>query len=99
MRSSNIVFIESQSLFFFQTEDMMEWQTEDMMEWQTEDMMEWLTEDMMEWLTDRLLNVTESKNKEMIQSFLVDRSWNQWFLSKKIFCTRRSRKKKMFSKI
>ena len=57
------------------------------------------TEDMMEWLIDRLCNVIEIKNNEMIQSFVVERIWNQWFLSKKIFCTSRSRKKKMFSKI
>ena len=57
------------------------------------------TEDMIEWLTDRLCNVIEIKNNETIQSFLVERSWNQWFLSKKSFCTRRSREKKMFSKI
>ena len=46
-----------------------------------------------------LCNVIEIKNKEMIQSFLVERSWNQWSLSKKIFFTRRFRKKKMFSEI
>ena len=33
------------------------------------------------------------KDNEMIQLFSVDRSWNQWFLSKKKFCTRRYRKK------
>ena len=53
----------------------------------------------MEWLTDRLFKVIEIKNNEMIESFIVERSWNQWFLSKKSFCTRRSRRKKMFSEI
>ena len=56
-------------------------------------------EDMMEWPRDSLCNVIEIKNNEMIQLFLVERSWNQWFLSKKIFCIRRFRKKKMFSEI
>ena len=56
-------------------------------------------EDMMEWPRDRLCYVTEIKNNEMIQLFLVERSWNQWFLSKKIICIRRFRKKKMFSEI
>ena len=56
-------------------------------------------EDMMEWPRDRLCNVTEIKNNEMIQLFLVERSWKQWFLSKKIFCITRFRKKKMFSEI
>ena len=56
-------------------------------------------EDMVEWLRDRLCNVTEIKNIEMIQSFLVERSWNQWLLSKKVLCTRRCRRKKMFSEI
>ena len=55
-------------------------------------------EDMMEWLTERLCNVIELKSNEMIQSSLVGRNWNQWFLTKKSFCTRRSRKKKMFPK-
>ena len=75
MRSSNKVFIESQSFFANRRHDEMA------------------------GLTDRLCNVIEIKNKEMIQSFLVERSWNQWFLSKKSFCTRRSREKKIFSKI
>ena len=56
-------------------------------------------EDMMEWPRDRLCNITEIKNIEMIQLFLVERSWNQLFLSKKIFCIRRFRKQKMFSEI
>ena len=56
-------------------------------------------EDMMQWPRDSLCNVIEIKNNEMIQLFLVERSWNQWFLSKKIFCIRRFRKKKMFSEI
>ena len=29
------------------------------------------------WLRDRLCNVIEIKNNGMIQSFLVERSWNQ----------------------
>ena len=52
-----------------------------------------------EWPKDRLCNVIEIKNNEMIQLFLVERSWNQWFLSKKIFCIRRFRKKNMFTEI
>ena len=51
------------------------------------------------WEVMRLCNAIEIKNNEMIQSFLVETSWNQWFLSKKIFCIRRFRKKKMFSEI
>ena len=53
---------------------------------------------MMEWLKDRLCNVIEIKSNEMIQSFLVERSWNQQFQSRKIFCTRRSKKTKTISK-
>ena len=53
----------------------------------------------MEWPRDILCNVTEIRNNEMIQLFLVERSWNQWFLSKKIFCIRRFRKKNMFTEI
>ena len=53
----------------------------------------------MEWLRIRLCDVTEIKNNETIQSFLVERDWNQWFFSKKIFCIRKFRKKKMFSEI
>ena len=56
-------------------------------------------EDIMEWLRDRICNVIEIKNNEMIQSLLVERSWNQWFLSKNIFCIRRFIKEKMFSEI
>ena len=56
-------------------------------------------EDMMECLRDRPCNVIKIKNNEMIQFFLVERSWNQWSLSKKIFCIRRFREKKMFSEI
>ena len=52
-----------------------------------------------EWPIDRLCNVIEIKNNEMIQLFLVERSWNQWFLSKETLCIRRLRKKKMFSEI
>ena len=51
------------------------------------------SEDKIGWLIDRLCNRIEIKNNEMIQSFLVGRSWNQWFLLNKNFCTRRSRKK------
>ena len=51
---------------------------------------------MVDRLADRLCNVTEINNNEMIQLLLLERSWNQWFLSKKSFCTRRSRKKKYF---
>ena len=54
--------------------------------------------DMMQWPRGRLCNVIEIKNNEMIQLFLVERSCNQWFLSKKVFCIRRFRKK-MFSEI
>ena len=54
---------------------------------------------MMEWLIDILCNVIVIENNEMIQSFLVERVWNQWLLSEKSFFTRRSRKKKMFSEI
>ena len=32
-----------------------------------------------------LCNLFEINNSEMVQLFLVGRSWNQWFLSKKIF--------------
>ena len=39
-------------------------------------------EDMMEWPRHRIWNVIEIKSNEMIQSFLLERSWNQWFLSK-----------------
>ena len=38
-------------------------------------------------------NVIEIKINEMIQSFLVEWSWNQWLLLRKSFWTRRSRKK------
>ena len=51
------------------------------------------SEDKIDWLIDWLCNRIEIKNNEMIQSFLVGRSWNQWFLLNKNFCTRRSRKK------
>ena len=51
---------------------------------------------MMELLRDVI--VIEIKNNEMIQLLLVERRWNQWFLSK-IFYIRRFRKKKMFSEI
>ena len=56
-------------------------------------------EEMMEWPRDRLCNVIEIKNNEIIQLLLVERSWNQWFLSRKVFCIRRFRKKKMLSEI
>ena len=56
-------------------------------------------EDTMKWSRDRLCNMIEIKNNEMIHLLLVERSWNDWFLSKKIFCIRRFRKKKMFSEI
>ena len=47
----------------------------------------------MEFLRYRLCNATESKNNEMIQSFLVERRKNQSFLSKKSFRKRTCRKK------
>ena len=50
----------------------------------------------MEWLNDRLCDVIEISKHAMIQSFLVERNWNQWFLSKKSFCTRRSKKRRCF---
>ena len=40
----------------------------------------------------------EVKKNEMLQSFLVERSWNKWCLSKKSFCTRRPRKNKIFGR-
>ena len=49
---------------------------------------------MIEW--PRLCNVIEIRNNEMIQSFLVEMSCNQWFLPKKTFCIRIFSKKKMF---
>ena len=51
---------------------------------------------MMELLRDGLFNIIEIKNNEIIQSFLVGRSWRQWCLSKNSFCTRGSRKKDVF---
>ena len=53
-------------------------------------------EDMMEWPIDKICNVTEIKIIETIQSILVERSWNQWFLPKRIFYIMRFRKKKIF---
>ena len=50
-------------------------------------------------MVERLYNVTEIKNNKIIHSFFVERSWNQWLLLRKSFCTIRSRKKKMFSEI
>ena len=37
-------------------------------------------------IVERLCNVFEINNSKMVQLFLVERSWNQWFLSKNIFC-------------
>ena len=51
------------------------------------------------WNSWEICNVIEIKKNEMLQSFLVEKGWNQWFLSKKSFCTRRSKKEKVFSEI
>ena len=53
-------------------------------------------EDVMTWPRDRLFNVNEININEMMEFFLVEKSWNQWFLSKSIFCISRFRKKKRF---
>ena len=53
-------------------------------------------EDVMKWPRDRLFNVNEININEMMEFFLVEKSWNQWFLSKSIFCISRFRKKKRF---
>ena len=50
-------------------------------------------EDMMEWLWDRLCNVIEIKNNEKIQSFLVERTWNQWFFFEEDFLHQETQKK------
>ena len=49
---------------------------------------------MIEWPRDRLCNVFEINNSEMVQLLLVERSWNQWILSKKIFCIHQEIQKK-----
>ena len=48
------------------------------------------------WNGWEICNVFGIRNNEMFQSFFVERSWKQWFLSKKSFCTRRFRKRKCF---
>ena len=53
-------------------------------------------EDVMTWPRDRLFNVNEININEMMEFFLVEKSWNQWFLSKSTFCISRFRKKKRF---
>ena len=53
-------------------------------------------EDVMTWPRDRLFNVNEININEMMEFFLVEKSWNQWFLSKSIFCISRFRKNKRF---
>ena len=51
------------------------------------------------WNSWKICNVIEIKKNEMLQSFLVEKGWNQWFLLKKSFCTRWSKKEKVFSEI
>ena len=56
-------------------------------------------EDMMKSPRNRLCNVIEIKNNEMIQLFLVERSWNQWFCRRRFSALGDSEKRRCFQRL